>query len=135
MSVATNFKHPLRNGAVKLARSGDEKFGTVVKSGVNKKTVTVEVSCFAYNNRYRKWYGARRKFHCHDEFEEACVGDKVVIRSCKRLSPRKFTYVKQIILPIGRNAFYAGKFTKDEVDAVDFNENLRNQYKQDLLTL
>ena len=133
MSVTTNFHHPLRTGMLRLNKRAQEKFGTVVKAGVNDKTVTVEVSNYAYNKRYRKWFAARMKFHCHDEHEESCVGDKVIICQCLKLSARKHMYVKRIILPIGRNAFYQGKFAKDELDAIELNQEIRDSYKNKLL--
>ena len=133
MSVATNFKHPLRTGYLKLAHSGVEKFGTVVRTGRNRKTCTVEVSNYSFNYKYKRWFGARKKFHCHDEFEEACVGDKVIIRSCLKVSPIKSFYVRSIVLPIGRNSFYQGKFSKDELDALEYNQKLRDNYKNEVL--
>lgn len=41
MSSIWNYLSPLRTGHVYLAKSGNEMFGTVIKHGVNKKTVTV----------------------------------------------------------------------------------------------
>lgn len=41
MSSIWNFLSPLRTGHHYLAKSGNEMFGTVVKHGVNNKTVTV----------------------------------------------------------------------------------------------
>lgn len=41
MSSIWNFLSPLRTGHHYLAKSGNEMFGTVIKHGVNKKTVTV----------------------------------------------------------------------------------------------
>jgi len=36
-----NLSHPLRTGFIRLAPSGKELFGTVVKQGLNANTVTV----------------------------------------------------------------------------------------------
>ena len=43
MSALWNLTAPLRTGHIPLAASGREMFGTVIKHGVNKKTVTVKV--------------------------------------------------------------------------------------------
>lgn len=43
-----------QTGKVRLLDSGRELFGTVVKHGVNDKTVTVRVSSKHFNHKYRK---------------------------------------------------------------------------------
>ncbi|CAI2384593.1 unnamed protein product [Moneuplotes crassus] len=140
--VPYGLSHPLRSGIINLSRKGNEKFGTVVKAGVNAKTVTVEVTNYSYPTspkshmtKHRRWKRTRSRIHCHDEYEECSIGDKVIIRGCIKISPIKSFYVKQIVLPIGRNAYYAGRFSKDEVDAVGFNEDLREKYKKEMLIL
>ena len=45
MSTALyNIKDPIRTGHIKLARGGRELFGTVVKHGLMRKTVTVSIT-------------------------------------------------------------------------------------------
>lgn len=41
MASIWNFLSPLRTGHSYLAKSGNELFGTVIKHGVNNKTITV----------------------------------------------------------------------------------------------
>ena len=43
----TNFAHPTRMGFIKLAPSGKEFFGTVIRAGKMQKTVTVSYSFFS----------------------------------------------------------------------------------------
>ena len=40
-SSITNWANPLRNGFVKIAPNGREVYGTVIRAGLNQKTVTV----------------------------------------------------------------------------------------------
>ncbi len=43
-----------------------------------------------------------KKFHCHDEEEYCRTGDKVVIRSCHKISNSKSYFVRNIVRPTGR---------------------------------
>ena len=51
----------------------------------------------------------------------------MVLRACGRISPIKNYYVRNIILPIGRQNVTGVPDTQYEIDALDHNEQLRNQ--------
>ena len=74
-----NLKHPLRTGFIKLA-PGKEKYGTVVKQGINDKTVTVKVNSYHWNYKVGFWLTKAKFLHCHDEENYVRTGDKVVIQ-------------------------------------------------------
>ena len=102
MSSVWNFANPLTSGALKLAKSGRELYGTVVKAGVNKKTVTVKVNRFFYVQRYKKTYSRVGNFHVHDEDEFCVLGDKVVIQACRPISKTKRYFVRNVVVMAGR---------------------------------
>ena len=134
MSVPVNLRHPLRTGFIIMDKNhGIERFGTVIRTGRMQKTCTVEWTNYRYYNKHKVWVSRRHRFHCHDPDEFCCVGDKVIIRQCLKLSTLKYFYIKSVVLPIGRNSFYAGKLSKDEIDAISFNEDLRKNSLNELL--
>lgn len=51
----------------------------------------------------------------------------MVIRKCRKLSPIKFYYVRNVVLPTGRNSIYEGDISQDEKDAMKYNEELRSK--------
>jgi ribosomal protein S17 len=51
MSALWNLLSPLRTGHIPLAHSGRELFGTVIKHGINLKTVTVKVDRYFYHGK------------------------------------------------------------------------------------
>ena len=53
-------------GNIKILDSGRELFGTVVKHGVNDKTVTVRVSSSRINHKYKKWLYNNKNKQVHD---------------------------------------------------------------------
>ncbi len=110
-----------------LAHSGKELFGTVVRTGRMKKTVTVLVSRYTYHKTYLHWMSRSKKFHVHDEDEYCKIGDKVVIRSCNKISNTKAYYVRNVVLPVGRHNFYEGQMSKDERECIEYNERLREK--------
>lgn len=64
------------------------KKGTVVsKSG--EKTIVVEVHTYRAHPKYKKRYRVSKKFHAHDEKNEAKVGDTVTIYETTPLSKLK----------------------------------------------
>eukprot|EP00826_Nyctotherus_ovalis_P062205 TRINITY_DN8960_c0_g1_i6.p1 TRINITY_DN8960_c0_g1~~TRINITY_DN8960_c0_g1_i6.p1 ORF type:complete len:140 (+),score=45.56 TRINITY_DN8960_c0_g1_i6:161-580(+) len=121
-----NLKDPLRTGFVKIARfGGREKFGTVVRAGLNDKTVSVLVEKWKWNRHYGKYLRSTSLIHCHDEINYCVVGDKVVIRSCDKLSRIKAYYVRNVVLPIGRNNCFLKRVSTEEMSAMKSNERLR----------
>jgi small subunit ribosomal protein S17 len=97
MSTIWNILNPIRTGHVPLAPSGRELFGTVIKSGVNQKTVTVQVDRFFFVPKLNKTFTRPGRFQAHDEEEFCRVGDKVVIRACRPLSKTKRYYVRNVV--------------------------------------
>jgi small subunit ribosomal protein S17 len=102
MSTVWNFLNPLKTGNLQLARSGRELYGTVIKAGVNKKTVTVKVNRFFYVKKYKKTYSRTGKFQAHDEEEFCAIGDKVVIQTCRPMSSTKRYFVRNVVVMAGR---------------------------------
>ncbi len=66
----------------------------------------------------------KSKFHCHDEDEYCRSGDKVVIRYIgKKISPIKYYYVRNVVLPIGRHHAYDQKdISEYEKEQMSYNE-------------
>jgi len=127
MTSIWNLKDPVRTGYHKLARAGREKFGTVVRAGRNDKTVSVLVENWTWNHKYGKSKRSTSLFHCHDPENYCVIGDKVVIKDGPRLTPTKHYYIRNVVLPIGRNNHYSRNITKDEIAAMKFNAKLRER--------
>jgi small subunit ribosomal protein S17 len=125
MSNIWNFKDPLKCGFVKLASSGREKFGTVIKSGFMRKTVTVKCDSVTFNPTYALYINRPSKFQVHDEDDICKTGDKVVIRSCRPISTLKHYYVRNIVWMVPRHNFTLNKFLNFEKRALLFNEGVR----------
>jgi ribosomal protein S17 len=82
MSSLWNMLSPARSGVVRIAGSGHELFGTVIKHGVVNKTVTVRVSAQNWNNKYQIFLNSHKNKLVHDELNYCVTGDKVVIKGC-----------------------------------------------------
>jgi len=72
------------------------KQGTVI-SDVNDKTIVVKVSRDVEHPIYKKNYRVSKKFHAHDEKNEAQIGDVVLISESKPLSKQKTWRLEKII--------------------------------------
>lgn len=72
------------------------RLGTVV-SDARDKTVTVEVVEVTRHPHYEKTVARRRRFHAHDEGNEARVGDRVRIAETRPLSKTKRWRVVEIV--------------------------------------
>lgn len=114
MSSIWNLTHPLRTGLMNLAPAGRELYGTVIKSGVNQKTVTVRVNRFYYVPKYHKTYSRHGDFQVHDEDEFCALGDKVIIKACRPMSKSKRYYVRNIVLMASRP--YQGQKLQGTID-------------------
>ena len=67
----------------------------VVSSDKRDKTITVSIVSRETHPLYRKQFTKTRKYTAHDENNEAHLGDKVEITSCRPLSKTKsYTLVK-----------------------------------------
>ena len=125
MSNIWNFKDPLKCGFIKLAPGGREKYGTVIRSGFMKKTVTVMVDQKIYNTKYKIYHRTSSKFQCHDEDEVCKTGDKVVIKVCQPMSTLKHYYVRNIVWMVPRHNFTIKKFLNFEKRAMLYNTSIR----------
>ena len=61
----------------------------LVSSDKRDKTITVSIENRETHPLYRKQYTKTRKYTAHDENNEAHLGDKVEIASCRPLSKTK----------------------------------------------
>jgi len=60
-----------------------------------KKTITVLVERWKEHPKYKKRFKVRKKYHAHDEKEEAKIGDIVMIEESRPYSKtKKFKLVK-----------------------------------------
>jgi small subunit ribosomal protein S17 len=72
------------------------RVGIVVSDG-RDKTVTVEVRDAKRHPKYGKTVPVRKKFHAHDEANDAHVGDTVRIVETRPLSKSKRWRVEEIL--------------------------------------
>ncbi len=72
------------------------KQGTVI-SDTNDKTIIVKVDRAVRHPIYKKNYRVRKKFHAHDEKNEAQVGDVVSITESKPISKKKTWKLEKIL--------------------------------------
>lgn len=70
--------------------------GTVV-SDARDKTITVEVRDSKQHRRYSKTIPVRKRFHAHDENNDARLGDTVRIVETRPLSKTKRWRVSEIV--------------------------------------
>lgn len=70
--------------------------GKVTSEGMNK-TITVEVSRYRVDARYGKRVKLTKKYHAHDELNEAEAGDTVQLVSGRKLSKTKSFALAKII--------------------------------------
>ena len=73
-----------------------ERRGVVVSSGMDK-TIVVKVETVKVHPRYKKVIRRARKFHAHDERNEANVGDVVRIVETRPLSKTKNWRLAEIV--------------------------------------
>jgi len=69
----------------------------VVVSDRCAKTIVVEVTRRFRHPKYGKMVARERKFHAHDESEEARVGDTVLIVECRPVSKTKCWRLVRVI--------------------------------------
>lgn len=103
MTGVARLFNPFLTANFTLLPSGRELFGTVVKAGVNRKTVTVKVDRFYRDEKLKKLFNYPKKFQVHDEEGYCIVGDKVVIRQCRPISKLKYFYVRNVVLAVPRD--------------------------------
>lgn len=66
--------------------------------------------------------------HAHDPEEMCRLGDKVIIRSCNKVSQIKNYYVRDILYMIPRYNFAMSKFLKYEKRALAYNQDLQENH-------
>ncbi len=66
----------------------DKRIGTVV-SDKGDKTITVRYEFIVKHPKYGKYYRRSGKLRTHDEKNEARIGDKVEVASCRPYSKTK----------------------------------------------
>ncbi len=64
-------------------------FSGIVISSNMQKTAVVRVDRMKLHSKYQKRYRVSRKYHIHDEKNEAKVGDVVQFAECRPLSKTK----------------------------------------------
>ena len=69
----------------------------VVISDARDKTITVEVSDVTRHPRYGKTMPRRKKYHAHDETNDARIGDTVRIIETRPISKSKSWRVLEIV--------------------------------------
>lgn len=104
-----NILSPACTGIVRIAGSGNELFGTVVRHGLINKTIAVRVSARNWNTKYKMYLYSHKNKLVHDETNYCVSGDKVIIKSCKKLSKQKAYYVKSIVKAFPRDEFHRAK--------------------------
>ena len=76
-------------------RNVRKQFAGVVVSDKSDKTIIVSVDRYQRHRLYGKRVKVSKKFHVHDENNQAKVGDKVLFQECRPISKTKsFRLVK-----------------------------------------
>ncbi|CRX36948.1 / rpsQ / 30S ribosomal protein S17 /:431927 Reverse [Candidatus Hepatoplasma crinochetorum] len=70
--------------------------GIVVSTAMDK-TITVQVDTYRAHKLYGKRYRYSKKFHVHDQNNEAKIGDKVLIMETKPYSKTKYFRLVKIV--------------------------------------
>lgn len=70
-------------------RKGRRTVYGVVTSDKMAKTIVVSLERWKKHPKYLKYLRTNTKVHAHDEKEEAGIGDKVVLVSCRPMSKTK----------------------------------------------
>lgn len=69
----------------------------IVVSDTRDKTITVEVAAQAMHPKYKKVVRTSKKYHAHDEKNEANLGDTVRIIETRPLSKSKTWRLEEIV--------------------------------------
>jgi small subunit ribosomal protein S17 len=78
-------------------RARRKKRSGVVISDARDKTVTVEVVASKRHPKYGKTVSVRKKYHAHDEGNDARLGDTVRIEETRPLSKTKRWRVTEVV--------------------------------------
>lgn len=74
-----------------------KSFVGFVTSDKSNKTIVVTVVTYKIHPIYKKRYISSKKFHAHDEKNEAKIGDKVSIIETKPISSTKHFNLEKIL--------------------------------------
>ena len=80
----------------KIASGGNEIRGVIVRQGLNNKTITVRAWWKTYNHTYNIYRKRASQYQVHDEENFCRIGDVVVIKACKKLTPTKSYFLRNI---------------------------------------
>lgn len=87
----------MENTAAKETIGNRKERTGVVVSDCQDKTIVVEVTRTMSHKLYKKVLKRKKRYHAHDENNEAKIGDKVVIAETRPLSKLKRWRLKEII--------------------------------------
>lgn len=74
----------------KQNKKGNRKrFRGVVVSDKMDKTIVVKVERFKLHKKFKKYYKVSKKYHVHDEKNQAKVGDQVIFEESRPISKTK----------------------------------------------
>merc|ERR1712107_425146 len=73
-----------------------QKIGYVV-STAGRKTRVALIEYFLFNAKFGSWYKRSKKFHFHDEYETAQLGDVVIIAPCRKRSKMKAYRLVEVV--------------------------------------
>ena len=62
----------------------------------------VRTSTYRWRNKINMWFQRSKNFLVHDEENFCRSGDKIIMRSCRKLTGRKNYYVRSIVKHVGR---------------------------------
>ena len=78
-------------------KSGNREFTGIVTSDKMDKTIVVQVNTRKLHRLYKKYVSRSKKYHAHDELNEAHIGDTVRIASTRPLSKTKCWRLVEIV--------------------------------------
>ena len=78
-------------------KSGNREFTGIVTSDKMDKTIVVQVNTRKLHRLYKKYVSRSKKYHAHDELNEAHIGDTVRIAATRPLSKTKCWRLVEIV--------------------------------------
>ena len=78
-------------------KSGNREFTGIVTSDKMDKTIVVQVSTRKLHRLYKKYVSRSKKYHAHDELNEARIGDTVRIAATRPISKTKCWRLVEIV--------------------------------------
>ncbi len=78
-------------------KSGNREFVGIVTSDKMDKTIVVQVNTKKLHRLYKKYVSRSKKYHAHDEQNEAHIGDTVRIVEARPISKTKCWRLAEIV--------------------------------------